>query len=116
MNEGLECLLNGLNLSVEGPYLSFEAEASFHIDLVFVVQKDHAFSNLTAGFSQPLRADLRKVDEDRTDLAGFDDLDRHSVGVNALNINDTESTLCVWPNQGPLVLRELTFMDNTFQN
>ena len=64
MNEGLECLLNGLNLSVEGPYLSFEAEASFHIDLVFVVQKDHAFPNLAAGFSQPLRADLRKVNED----------------------------------------------------
>tara|TARA_B110000285_G_C15129541_1_gene622576 strand:- start:2273 stop:2569 length:297 start_codon:yes stop_codon:yes gene_type:complete len=58
MNEWLESLFYRLYFSIERPYLSFEAEASFNIDFVFVIKEYHAFSNVAASFSEPLCADL----------------------------------------------------------
>lgn len=116
MNEWLESLFYRLYFSIERPYLSFEAEASFNIDFVFVIKEYHAFSNVAASFSEPLCADLWKMDEYRADLSCFHNLNWHSVWMDALDIDHTEPSFSVWPDQGPLVLLEFTLVNYTLQN
>ena len=113
MDERLEGLFYCLHCSIEGPDICFEAKASLNVDFIFIVKKNHSFSDVATGIAKPFFARLVQVDQNGADLPSFDRSNWDSVTVQALYFDNTEGPFAIRTKQSPLVLPELALMHNS---
>lgn len=104
MNERLESILDPLDLAIIRPQLSLKTEACFDLDLVLVIQEHHALSDVAACLLKPFLCGLVDMDQNRAHLASSNGKDGHPVAMNALDLDDREGALEVWPQQHSLIL------------
>ena len=111
----LHGLFDALDGTVERPDVCLEAEARLHSDLVLVVQQDHAFTDVSAGLTQPFLAVFQR-DQDRAHLPSLHALHRNPVAVDALDLDDAEGGLRIRPHERLLVYPEHALVHNACHN
>lgn len=116
MNEGLEALLDLLDGAIIGPDVSLEAEACFHVNLVLIIKQHHALSNVASCILEPLLAELGDMNEDGAHLPCLHREHWYSIAMDTLDLDHTERSFVIRPQQHPLVLSEHAFVDDTSQD